>query len=349
MIIESQEDIHNANFLLNENEETIDLVTPQMYSSTSCNVFKLDTINRFSKRTMQWENSSFYPQMYKNLHGCTLLVKGPSQWLDQLSFKVVEALTRFLNYRMKDNENQRTDTRIKYELFSNIMRLDFGRKRASVPFFSDQNFFFIPPGDRYTAFEKMFMMFELEVWIAIAVTLLIAFAVIQVINLFSYKIQDFVYGTNNRTPSLNVQSIFLTGNQFKIPGRNFARFLLMLYIIWSLIIRTCYQSKLFEYLQAGLKKPKVTTIKKMIERNFTFYGDKLPLYEDHEEKSVRKMLLELRLQNLFLLPAYNLRMTYQFLCYLLLSQEAKKQNSLRDICCLSYSANFGVDFLRLRF
>lgn len=59
------------------------------------------------------------------------------------------------------------------------------------------------------------------------------------------------------------------GGQFKIPRRNFARFLLLLFIIWSLIIRTAYQSKMFEFLQADPRKPRVMSLADIADRNFT--------------------------------------------------------------------------------
>lgn len=110
-------------------------------------------------------------------------------------------------------------------------------------------------------------MFEIEVWVAIIVTLLTAFLSIRVIGLLSVKVQD---GKNIKTPTLNVASIFLNGGQIKVPLGSFARFLLVLFIIWSLIIRTCYQSILFEHLQADMRKPTYTTVAEFKDAGFSF-------------------------------------------------------------------------------
>jgi len=56
-----------------------------------------------------------------------------------------------------------------------------------------------------------------------------------------------------------------------VPRRNFARFLLMLFIIWSLIFRTCYQGLLFEYLQGDGRKPPIKSIKELLSRNLTYF------------------------------------------------------------------------------
>lgn len=56
-----------------------------------------------------------------------------------------------------------------------------------------------------------------------------------------------------------------------LPGRNFARFLLMLYILFCFVIRIAYQGKQFEFLQKEMRPADVETINQMISRNFSFY------------------------------------------------------------------------------
>jgi S-ribosylhomocysteine lyase LuxS involved in autoinducer biosynthesis len=88
----------------------------------------------------------------------------------------------------------------------------------------------------------------------------------------------------------------LGGGMISLPGRNFARFILMQFILFSLIVRTGYQGVQFDmmlkvcrgvtltcsvfdlkFIQTNLQeiRPKdVETIEEMIEQNFTFYADK---------------------------------------------------------------------------
>lgn len=273
-IIKNKIDIHNVNFLLNESEESIDLVSPHMYSSIeSCHKIELLSINQYRKLTMQWDNSIFYPQQYHDLNGCTMKVGYSRLFIKIIERKIYETLSKPLNFATNYVMMEEPLDVRPYDLLSGMI---------AQPAIADQTIpsstvliwhytFFIPPGDPYTQLEKMFLMFDWEVWIAIVVTLLISVVVIQITNLFSKKIQNFVYGRNIRTPTLNLQAIFLTGAQHKVPGRNFARFLLLLFVIWSLIIRTCYQSELFKYLQNDIRKPYIKTIDELIERNFTFY------------------------------------------------------------------------------
>lgn len=70
---------------------------------------------------------------------------------------------------------------------------------------------------------------------------------------------------------MNLLDIFLNGGQMKAPWRNFARFLLILFIFWSLIIRTCYQSMLYELLQSDLRKTPIKSIEDIAKKNFSVY------------------------------------------------------------------------------
>lgn len=118
--------------------------------------------------------------------------------------------------------------------------------------------------------------------------LLMALGTIQIINLCSIKVRNFVYGTKIRTSTINVSKTFFASGQYKVSDSNFARLLLMLFIIWCLIIRTCYQSELFNYLQAEKRKAEAKTIAELIEKNFSFYcvnyGSKFLLQIVQEQK-----------------------------------------------------------------
>lgn len=74
------------------------------------------------------------------------------------------------------------------------------------------------------------------------------------------------------------------GGQQVLPNRNFARFLLMNFILFCLIMRTAYQGKQFEFMQQDIRRPDVETIEEMIENNFTLFVPKEAMvsYKDME-------------------------------------------------------------------
>jgi hypothetical protein len=165
-------------------------------------------------------------------------------------------------------------------VFQNIT---FNQTEFSSALFSDHVTFTVPASEPYTQLEKMFLMFDGATWIWIGFTLARAFMLIQVVSFMSTKVQKFVFGRDIQTPTLNVASIFLNGAQFKSPGRNFSRFMLMMFIIWSLIIRTYYQSELYKNLQNDLRKPKIRTIDELNEKFFTLWylNNKTTLFQRH--------------------------------------------------------------------
>jgi len=142
----------------------------------------------------------------------------------------------------------------------------------SVHFVEKELYFIVPEGELYTEWEKLFLAFDEVTWLLIVITFAASFAVIIFIsNFMSRRVQDFVFGEDVTTPSLNVLIALFGLGQIVLPGRNFARFLLTMFIIWSLIIRTCYQGLLFEYMIGEGRKPAIKTIDELLERNLTYH------------------------------------------------------------------------------
>lgn len=271
--------IDNVSFLLGETNKSIDLCTSFMFSPGFCRVTKFVKHNRIIKKTMRWETSVFFPKKYQNLHGCTMHIgfvndSGSMELMIFLTYPMVKALNAtFYNFPIKSKNLDKYlgDIDLYLEFVPNSAHNNSNKYMAGYPFYYTKYYFVIPPGEPYSQFEKMFLPFEFEVWIAILVTFSIGFLTIQIISRCPIHVRNFVYGRSINTPTVNFVVIFLTGAQFKIPQRNFARFILILYIMWCLIIRTCYQSGMFNFLQKDVRKPQLASINEIFDRNFTIY------------------------------------------------------------------------------
>ena len=55
-------EMDRVNFLMNETDNSIDLVTGYMFSPQACKKVQLKTINRFDFQTLEWGNSIFLPK-----------------------------------------------------------------------------------------------------------------------------------------------------------------------------------------------------------------------------------------------------------------------------------------------
>ena len=126
----------------------------------------------------------------------------------------------------------------------------------------------IAPGEPYTDLERMFMMFDTKLWMAIGTTLVIGLLTTLILDFVSDEVRKFIVGRDIQSPTMNFISIFLIGGQPRTPGRNFARFIFILFVVWSLIIRTCHQSMLFQLMQADIRRP---TIDEVFGSNLTVY------------------------------------------------------------------------------
>jgi hypothetical protein len=269
-------DQNQQNFIRVVNGTTVDFVTSFRFSPGNCNVNVYKTTNQFSTDTMRWQSPTFFPEKYRNFHNCSLsLAHWPqlTYYVDRsASFVLFEQLAQNLNFRIKRDDLPSSPDNINgYDLieFYHFQHIGYLFFEFSSAIFDDFLTFTIPAGEPYSQLEKMFLMFDKETWICIGVTLAGSLLVIQVINCMSIQVQRFVFGRDVRTPTLNVANIFLNGSQIRLPGRNFARFILTLFIIWALIIRTCYQSELYKNLQTDMRRPRVKTIDEMNEKNFT--------------------------------------------------------------------------------
>ena len=274
--------IDHVSFLVNKTEESIDLVSGFMFTEQACHQLQVKKINHFSLKTMEWENSIFYPKKYENFHGCVLTVASVDGEIVNLHRIIFQDHLNAVLRQCSSNDisvNTPKDCDLigcQYPLY----HVDF-EFLIAYPHRDVASTFLIGPGEPYTDVERMFMMFDDELWIAIGVTLIIAVSITLCLNLVSRRVKTFIAGQGIHSPTLNLISIFLNGGQVRVPGGSFARFLFILFIMWSLIIRTCHQSMLFELLQADLRKPTVKTLDELFESNLTlFLGNNSLLSDD---------------------------------------------------------------------
>lgn len=129
---------------------------------------------------------------------------------------------------------------------------------------------------KFTPMEKLIKPFDLETWIVLISTLVIALIVILILKTMPIFVYKFVCGSRNHDPILQLVEIFFGIGVLQTPGRNFARFMFMMFTILCLVIRTAYQSKMFDFLQYDVKQPIATSIQEVIDKQipvrFAYFG-----------------------------------------------------------------------------
>lgn len=266
--------LDSINFLVNENSKSIDLAQNILFSPLACQTGRLYIIDRFNMSTMRWQHSNFYPNKYLNLHGCPLVVAHFTGTGAIAVWRIIVVMAKVRKYNILIREyeaNIDNNVPFPYEFMEQFLEEGVAAI-PSTPITFASVVFVIPPGEPVDHFEKMFMMFESEVWLAILITLALAASSIHIINCMSQSVKNLVFGSKVTTPTVNMISTFLTGGQNQLPRNSFARFLLMMFIIFSLIIRTCHQSLMFQFLQADLRQPRIQSVEELEEKNFTYLG-----------------------------------------------------------------------------
>jgi hypothetical protein len=130
----------------------------------------------------------------------------------------------------------------------------------------------VPPGRELTSFEQLVYPFQLSLWLSILMFFLLGMLAALMITKKSKRLQDFVYGSGVTSPIFNILQIHFTGQQNILPKRNFARHLLMMLMIYSLIFRTLYQASYFNLLRSNPYQKEVQSFDEMIEKDFSVYS-----------------------------------------------------------------------------
>lgn len=121
--------------------------------------------------------------------------------------------------------------------------------------------------------EKLYFPFQLSSWTCLSVCFVISAVVVAIIKFIKPQRRAFIIGQGNDIPFTNTINIFLGGTLPTTPGRNFARFLMMLWILFSIVLRGSYQGALFMFLKSQKNISIADTLPKMIEKDFKIYGD----------------------------------------------------------------------------
>lgn len=168
---------------------------------------------------------------------------------------------------------------------------------ATSSYINQQIAFVIPPGLELTSFEKYLRPMDAWTWIISMITIALAFVVIYIVKKKPMHVQNFVFGERVRDPYLNVLVGLFGGSQTVLPFQNFARFLLMMYLIFCLIMRSLYQGSLYRFLQTKIYHKEVQSIDEMVERDYRFYvvPSILDLIEGHQRINERLTKKRIRL------------------------------------------------------
>ncbi|XP_013104472.2 uncharacterized protein LOC106085019, partial [Stomoxys calcitrans] len=144
---------------------------------------------------------------------------------------------------------------------------------ASKSYISQRIVLAIPHGRLMVPFEPLIKPFRCITWLCFSLSFALAIWVIYSIRfLDKAELTTLVYGHDNRTPFLNLLQTLAGGAIYgHIPKRNFARYILMMWLLYTVVLRTAYSGELFRILQHSHVRYTVTSLGQAVESNYTVY------------------------------------------------------------------------------
>lgn len=255
-------------------ENIIKMFTFDAISTPKCKL-KFCAVNEFSTLKQKWTTDQFgllnkkkqfnkcHFRIYSNrfdfaheysvsktskssMKGQELLSSQLVRGFYEFTVNVFDILAQDLNFTYsKQTENTRFDFEINISPFSESSAV---KNSHFLVYSEDEYTLVISTGEPYDALEKLILPFDPMTWLMVLITFSCAFLVILIVKFSSVNTQKFVFGSRVTSPVFNVVIVFFGQTMNILPGRNFARYHLMVFILFSLIIRTGYQGVQYEMI-----------------------------------------------------------------------------------------------------
>lgn len=150
---------------------------------------------------------------------------------------------------------------------------------ASYTYFPTILTWFFSASDEISSLQRLAVIFDIPTWIIMTVVFSISIIVIVIIKYQKDKVRGFVFGEKNRQPMMNYAIILFGYSISRPPRRNFARNILMVFIIYTMIMRSAYTGAMYSFMRKDLKVDKIERIKDLVDRQYVFLSPES--YREH--------------------------------------------------------------------
>jgi hypothetical protein len=277
-------------FLTNEAGK-LELATFEWFQEGKCNDPELKQLNSFSKSTLKWESQLEVKDKFMDFNQCpiTLQISGQSKKnfcningiIYNFDIQFYNAMASKGNFKANSiifPEKVRRQPTLKPEDIQLLLTQGDYVSNIKINAHSTATFaqtsygFIMPPGQLYTSYEKLIMPFDELTWMFLILTFGFSFGFIFIVKKYApWFIQNWIFGSAVTTPAYNLLSIFFGVSQVRVPVENSARFILITFLYFCLVIRTAYQGVFFEMFTHDLRRPLPQTIEEMHDQDFTIY------------------------------------------------------------------------------
>jgi hypothetical protein len=217
-------------FLVNDTQNSIELVTASMFSRVTCFKNQWKVANRFMRVKNRWENSNFFVEKFNDLNKCALKVQFYSVYHQVYDFMAAQMNATIFGLGINERQSRTFS-------IESLSTGDLARIGSFTLLNIEPRTIYIPPGELYGDFEKMLLPFDLSTWCGILLITFVSSCAIFTIKKFSLSNQKMFFGRDNNSPFMNFIDILLNGAQPRSFIENVPRIFLMTFVFWSLIFR----------------------------------------------------------------------------------------------------------------
>ncbi|XP_061398868.1 uncharacterized protein LOC133334569 [Musca vetustissima] len=150
--------------------------------------------------------------------------------------------------------------------------------------------FVVKRGLSFGPIRQLLKPLDNNIWILIIIQWLVAIVLIQLVQRCgTVALWNFIFGPHNRQPLRNMFMAILGYPipSAAVPKRNFARFLLMAWLLLTFELRNAYQGKMYDSLRLAKHLPVPRTIDDLIRHNYIFLS---PEYNDFYPRNKTRVM-----------------------------------------------------------
>jgi len=215
-----------------------------------------------------------------NLHYCNGIINEAAEFeqLQGLAVDIFNILGQIHNFKPEyrifgwfQSEDYSEDSKLKYPIVHVKMKSIENPQIVISSFLQQISHILVTRSTTLTSSELLLYTFDLISWIVVITSLCVACVVIFVIQL---RLGTVRIGPRKELtrPALIVLQIVFGCRQKKLPRANFARFLIILFILLCLVLRICYWCRLVGLMATGVKRVEPKTFGDVIDLNYTIYS-----------------------------------------------------------------------------
>ncbi|KAH8368292.1 hypothetical protein KR084_009697 [Drosophila pseudotakahashii] len=162
----------------------------------------------------------------------------------------------------------------------------------------------IPSGGSMSPMQRLTRPFRYIIWSCVLVSLLLGFLLMALLRIAAVPLlRNLVLGRHNRGPCLGMWGSLLGGLALHNPRRNLARYLLMMWLLQTLVLRAAYTGQLYLLLQDVEVRSPLKTLAEVTSQGYEFrmlpalqtvFRDSLPTANVRSVFTLEASLIRLR-------------------------------------------------------